>query len=176
MIYNSACKCRFVEVAATHYNHMSAGLTQNGKVYMWGQCRGQSVTSPMETRFHSINDVFACFASPAVSWKMLQLGKLSLNGTHRTVFVYGFMPIYCMLCIIQTYKSTLFAVLDGIICFRVSGKFMCSKQSSKVLQRPGTFLVSQWFIHQSYVRQILVKLRLLLIFLRFPVIFSRPAM
>ena len=153
MTYNSACKCRFVEVAATHYNHMSAGLTQNGKVYMWGQCRGQSVTSPMETRFHSINDVFACFASPAVSWKMLQLGKLSLNGTHRTVFVHVLMPIYCMLYIIQTYKSLIYRVCCirwnyQIVCFRVSGKFVCSKQSSKVLQRPGTYF-SLTMIHTS---------------------------
>ena len=75
---------RFVEIAATHYNHLSAGLTQNGKVYMWGQCRGQSVTSPMDTRFHSINDVFSCFASPAVSWKMLQLGKKSFGNAYGT--------------------------------------------------------------------------------------------
>jgi hypothetical protein len=34
---------RFVDVAATHYNHISVGLTQLGCVYMWGQCRGQSV-------------------------------------------------------------------------------------------------------------------------------------
>ena len=65
---------RFVEIAATHYNHMSAGITQTGKVYMWGQCRGQSVTSPMDTHFHSIHDVFACFASPPVTWKPLDVG------------------------------------------------------------------------------------------------------
>jgi RCC1 and BTB domain-containing protein len=31
---------RFVDVAASHYNHTSAAMTQNSKVYMWGQCRG----------------------------------------------------------------------------------------------------------------------------------------
>lgn len=42
---------------------------------MWGQCRGQAVTSPAETPFHTLHDVFACFASPAVTWKPMNLGK-----------------------------------------------------------------------------------------------------
>ena len=33
---------RIVEVGATHYNHISAALTQESRCYMWGQCRGQS--------------------------------------------------------------------------------------------------------------------------------------
>jgi RCC1 and BTB domain-containing protein len=37
---------RFVEIAASHYNHISAALSQDGKCYMWGQCRGQSITLP----------------------------------------------------------------------------------------------------------------------------------
>ncbi|XP_077527019.1 RCC1 and BTB domain-containing protein 1-like isoform X1 [Haemaphysalis longicornis] len=60
---------RIVEIAASHYNHISALMTQTSRVYMWGQCRGQSVTTPTETPFHSIHDVFACFACPTVSWK-----------------------------------------------------------------------------------------------------------
>ena len=32
---------RIVEVAATHYNHISAAMSQDSRVYMWGQCRGQ---------------------------------------------------------------------------------------------------------------------------------------
>lgn len=66
---------RVVEIAASHCNHISAALTQNSKVYMWGQCRGQAVTSPAETPFHTLHDVFACFASPAVTWKPMNLGK-----------------------------------------------------------------------------------------------------
>ncbi len=68
------CSCRFVLIAATHYNHMSAACVQTGKVYMWGQCRGQSVTAAIETQFHSIHDVFACFASPPVTWTPLEIG------------------------------------------------------------------------------------------------------
>ncbi|GFG32082.1 hypothetical protein Cfor_08566 [Coptotermes formosanus] len=64
---------RIIDVAATHYNHISAAMTQNSKVYMWGQCRGQNVTSPTETPFTSLHDVFACFATPSVMWKPMEV-------------------------------------------------------------------------------------------------------
>ena len=57
-----------MEVSATHYNHISAAITQDSRVYMWGQCRGQSVVSPTETPFISLHDVFACFATPSVTY------------------------------------------------------------------------------------------------------------
>lgn len=38
---------RFVDIAASHYNHISAALSQEGKVYMWGQCRQHSITVPI---------------------------------------------------------------------------------------------------------------------------------
>ncbi|XP_071085052.1 RCC1 and BTB domain-containing protein 1-like isoform X1 [Haliotis cracherodii] len=60
---------RFVEIAASHYTHISAAMSQTGKVYMWGQCRGQSVTSPMLTRFNCVDDVFATFSAPPISWR-----------------------------------------------------------------------------------------------------------
>ena len=69
---------RFVEISATHYTHVSAAMTQNGQIYMWGQCRGQSVTSPLQTKFTCIDDVFACFASPPVTWRPLTFGKLKV--------------------------------------------------------------------------------------------------
>ncbi|CAH1803231.1 unnamed protein product, partial [Owenia fusiformis] len=69
-------KERFVEVGASHYNHISCGITQKGKVYMWGQCRGQSITLPMATPFHSLHDVFAAFGSPAVTWTPLKIDHI----------------------------------------------------------------------------------------------------
>ncbi|KDR17139.1 RCC1 and BTB domain-containing protein 1-like isoform X2 [Zootermopsis nevadensis] len=64
---------RIVDIAATHYNHTSAAMTQNSKVFMWGQCRGQSIISPTETPFTSLHDVFACFSTPSVSWKPMEV-------------------------------------------------------------------------------------------------------
>ena len=96
---------RIVEVGTTHYNHISAAVTQESRCYMWGQCRGQSgsrnirwarslarsnyylitrandprprlsmlptasqVVSPTETPFICLHDVFACFATPSVTF------------------------------------------------------------------------------------------------------------
>ncbi|MEQ2252130.1 RCC1 and BTB domain-containing protein 2, partial [Ilyodon furcidens] len=64
---------RMVEVAACHTSHTSAAKTQSGQVLMWGQCRGQAVSSPHLTHFSSTDDVFACFATPAVTWHLLSV-------------------------------------------------------------------------------------------------------
>lgn len=59
---------RIVDIAATHYTHISAAVSQmTSKCYMWGQCHGQSVVIPTETPFASIHDVFSCFATPSVT-------------------------------------------------------------------------------------------------------------
>ena len=46
-------------MAAIHCSHISAAASFNGKVHMWGMCRGQNVLAPMETRFGSLDDVFS---------------------------------------------------------------------------------------------------------------------
>ncbi|XP_025067554.1 RCC1 and BTB domain-containing protein 2 isoform X2 [Alligator sinensis] len=66
-------KDRVVEIAACHSAHTSAAKTQSGQVYMWGQCRGQSVILPHLTHFACTDDVFACFATPAVTWRLLSV-------------------------------------------------------------------------------------------------------
>lgn len=66
-------KERIVEVAACHSTHTSAAKTQSGQVYMWGQCRGQSIVLPHLTHFSCTDDVFACFATPSVMWKLLYM-------------------------------------------------------------------------------------------------------
>ncbi|XP_019733944.1 RCC1 and BTB domain-containing protein 1 [Hippocampus comes] len=64
---------RFVEVAACHSTNISAAKTQSGQVYMWGQCRGQAVVMPRLTYFTNTDDVFACFASPPVMWRLVSV-------------------------------------------------------------------------------------------------------
>lgn len=66
-------KERVVEVAACHSTQTSAAKTQSGQVYMWGQCRGQSILEPHLTHFASTDDVFACFASPPVMWRLMSM-------------------------------------------------------------------------------------------------------
>ncbi|CAJ1086948.1 RCC1 and BTB domain-containing protein 1 isoform X2 [Xyrichtys novacula] len=66
-------KERVVEIAACHSTHTSAAKTQSGQVYMWGQCRGQSIVTPHLTYFASTDDVFACFATPSVMWRLTSM-------------------------------------------------------------------------------------------------------
>ncbi|XP_033957200.1 RCC1 and BTB domain-containing protein 1 isoform X2 [Pseudochaenichthys georgianus] len=68
-----ADKERIVEVAACHSTHTSAAKTQSGLVYMWGHCRGQSILMPHLTHFTSTDDVFACFATPSVMWRLMSM-------------------------------------------------------------------------------------------------------
>ncbi len=42
---------------------------------MWGMCRGQSVLSPLETKFSSLDDIFACFATPSSMWRTITMGE-----------------------------------------------------------------------------------------------------
>lgn len=72
---------RFIEVAASHYSHISAAMTETGKVYMWGQSRGQSITSPLLTQFCCTDDVFAAFSTPPVTWRTHSVSKwLTMGG------------------------------------------------------------------------------------------------
>lgn len=45
------------------------------QVYMWGLCRSQFITSPHLTHLDSTDDVFTCFASPAVTWRIVPVGE-----------------------------------------------------------------------------------------------------
>lgn len=69
----SVNKERVTEIAACHATHTSAAKTQSCQVYMWGQCRGQSLILPHLTYFTCTDDVFACFATPAVMWRVLSV-------------------------------------------------------------------------------------------------------
>ncbi|XP_027863673.1 RCC1 and BTB domain-containing protein 1 [Xiphophorus couchianus] len=68
-----ADKERVVEIAACHSTHTSAAKTSSGKVYMWGQCRGQLISRPRLTHLSSMDDVFACFATPPVTWRLVSM-------------------------------------------------------------------------------------------------------
>ncbi|MGH0138062.1 UNVERIFIED_CONTAM: hypothetical protein FKN15_026039 [Acipenser sinensis] len=73
---------RIVEIAACHSTHTSAAKTQSGQVFMWGQCRGQSIVLPHLTHFSCTDDIFTCFATPAVMWRMLSVGLLDLATSY----------------------------------------------------------------------------------------------
>ncbi|KAG7169284.1 RCC1 and BTB domain-containing protein 1-like [Homarus americanus] len=60
---------RIVDIASSHYCHLSAAMTQNSKIYLWGHCKAQSVVGPLETGFSSLHEVFALWASPSVTYE-----------------------------------------------------------------------------------------------------------
>lgn len=85
--YPVASLSRIVEVAACHSTHTSAAKTQSGQVYMWGQCRGQAVVLPQLTHFSCTDDVFACFATPSVMWRLLSVGMRGWGGSRLSCCV-----------------------------------------------------------------------------------------
>ena len=91
---------------------MSAACVQTGKVFMWGQCRGQSVTSPIETHFHTIHDVFACFASPPVTWKPLEVGKW-----YNVLLLESYIGYFLLSAKVQFYNVGFIQRLFKISCF-----------------------------------------------------------
>ncbi|XP_063591426.1 RCC1 and BTB domain-containing protein 1-like [Penaeus indicus] len=71
---------RIVDIASTHYCHLSAAMTQNSKVYLWGHCKGQSVVGPLETGFSSLHEVFALWASPSVTYEPLNVTSFTRSS------------------------------------------------------------------------------------------------
>nr|CAH0100079.1 unnamed protein product [Daphnia galeata] len=61
-----------VEIAACHLSHISAAMFHDGKIFMWGHCRGHSIFSPSLTPYTHLDEVFACYSTPAVTWRTLQ--------------------------------------------------------------------------------------------------------
>jgi len=64
---------RVSDIAALHYNHISIAVGEGGRVFMWGHCRGQSITTPTATPFSTVHDALACYGSPSVMHKPLIL-------------------------------------------------------------------------------------------------------
>lgn len=80
---------RVVDIAASHYSHISAAMTQNSKVYMWGLCHGQVVLKPTVTKFLSLHEVFACFSNPPVTWRTMEVdldNSIRLPDSIRSAF------------------------------------------------------------------------------------------
>lgn len=59
--------------------NITAVVSHDNQIFIWGQCRGQSVLEPQKTRLTAVDDVFACFASPPVSWRLILLGESDDN-------------------------------------------------------------------------------------------------
>lgn len=92
---------RVSDIAALHYNHISTAVGLGGRIYMWGNCRGQSISTPTPTPFMDMHDTFACYGWPSVMHKPLILHEnedssileclgTAFNDSVRYVFYYLF--------------------------------------------------------------------------------------
>lgn len=52
---------------------------------MWGQCRGQAVTSPMETKYTRVDTTFACFSSPPSMARPLIVDQVQEKRVEQSV-------------------------------------------------------------------------------------------
>ena len=76
-------------MAACHLSHISAAQFQDGRIFMWGHCRGHSIYTPTLTPYSHLDDVFACYSTPAVTWRTLQFRSRQdtpLTETLRVAF------------------------------------------------------------------------------------------
>ncbi|XP_076243017.1 RCC1 and BTB domain-containing protein 1-like isoform X2 [Calliopsis andreniformis] len=64
---------KVLDVAASHYNHISVAMTQDNKVFIWGQCLNQSVRTPVLASQTCLDPVFALYATPRVMYRPLIL-------------------------------------------------------------------------------------------------------
>eukprot|EP00112_Aurelia_sp_Birch-Aquarium-sp1_P023191 Seg681.3 transcript_id=Seg681.3/GoldUCD/mRNA.D3Y31 product="RCC1 and BTB domain-containing protein 1" protein_id=Seg681.3/GoldUCD/D3Y31 len=64
---------RWSDIAAHHYNHISAAVTVTGKVFMWGQCHGLTLLAPRQVAVASLDEVFACFGMPQIMFRPVKL-------------------------------------------------------------------------------------------------------
>lgn len=93
---------RISDIAALHYSHISIAVGRGGRVYMWGHCRGQSISTPTVTPFLNVHDALACYALPNVMHKplILRMNKQSsileclgsaFNDSVRSSFFFAIM-------------------------------------------------------------------------------------
>ena len=111
---------RYVEVAASHYSHISSALSQTGKVYMWGQCRGQSITEPRHIRLPSTDDAFASFSAPPISWRIYNVGEHQVSIFEAGFSIYtSFIFNHSDFCCFKF--STMVVVLFAFMIFILLG-------------------------------------------------------
>lgn len=83
---------RVSDIAALHYNHISVAIGEGHRVFMWGQCRGQSITVPTPTPLAHLHDALACYASPSVM--------------HRPLFLYAAEEMSIVDCLRQAFDDS----------------------------------------------------------------------
>ena len=57
---------RILDIATSHYHHISLAMSEGNRIFMWGQCLGQSIKVPTLTPLKCLYDALAYYAFPPV--------------------------------------------------------------------------------------------------------------
>ncbi|XP_065202998.1 RCC1 and BTB domain-containing protein 1-like isoform X2 [Planococcus citri] len=49
---------KIIDIAATHFCSSSVAMDENCQLFIWGQCKGQNICSPLATDFNSLQEIF----------------------------------------------------------------------------------------------------------------------
>ncbi|XP_065209049.1 RCC1 and BTB domain-containing protein 1-like [Planococcus citri] len=75
--HNSLLTEKVVDIAASCSFHLSAALTESGKVYVWGEGRGPEMRKPQLTAFESLHEVFLYYSLNLETYKPINVDELS---------------------------------------------------------------------------------------------------
>nr|BDV49870.1 MAG: RCBTB1-like protein [Metapenaeopsis lamellata majanivirus] len=76
---------RIVNIASIYNCSLSAAMTENAKVYLWGYCKGQNVVNPLETELSNLHEVFALWSTPSVTYESLNLLSLTRSSIAQDI-------------------------------------------------------------------------------------------
>ncbi|XP_015440518.1 PREDICTED: RCC1 and BTB domain-containing protein 1-like [Dufourea novaeangliae] len=62
---------RVLDVAANHDNNISVAMAEGTEIFIWGNCLGQCINSPLLTSLECMHDAFAYYGSPRVMYRPL---------------------------------------------------------------------------------------------------------
>ncbi|XP_065208906.1 RCC1 and BTB domain-containing protein 1-like [Planococcus citri] len=78
---------KIVDVAVDNVASLTAVLSENGKVYMWGVGRGENIQGqePQLTPYESLHEVFFHYSMPLVTYKPIHVNELSVVTHHPQI-------------------------------------------------------------------------------------------
>ncbi|XP_065209055.1 RCC1 and BTB domain-containing protein 1-like isoform X3 [Planococcus citri] len=74
--HNSVIAEKIVDIAASRFCSFTAVLTESGKVYMWGEGRGGTISTARLTPFESLHEVFHHYSRSLVTYKPINVDEL----------------------------------------------------------------------------------------------------
>lgn len=57
---------RVLDIATSHFHHISVARSEGNHIFMWGQCFSQKIKIPMLTPLKCLYYAFAYYASPNI--------------------------------------------------------------------------------------------------------------